>query len=255
MKFLLILLWQFFFAGFLAAQNLITEPVSVPFISVHYGLNLSAADLNDRFGFHSSTGIGVGYKTVDNWQFEVKGQAFFGQKVKEQNIVDHLINEDGTITGNNGQPAQVKAVMRGFSVGVEASRLIVIQSDLPNSGLILKLGTGILQHKIKYEDVLNEVPQFSDKYVALFDRLSNGLFASQSIGYQYFAKNRLLNYSISFEILEGFTASRRSYNFNLANDETGENSQNRLDISYGIKFTWMLPFYGRSNSKERYYID
>jgi len=95
------------------------------------------------------------------------------------------------------------------------------------------------------------VPQFGDKYVVLFDRLSNGLYVSQSIGYQYFAKNRLVNYSITFEIMEGFTASRRSYNFN----ETNNQMTNRLDISYGIKFTWMLPFYDRSNSKERYYTD
>jgi len=84
-----------------------------------------------------------------------------------------------------------------------------------------------MQHKIKYEDVLNEVPQFGD------------------------TKNRLVNYSITFEIMEGFTASRRDYNFNETNDQMS----NRLDISYGVKFTWMLPFYHRSNSKERYYTD
>jgi len=252
--------WLFFLLqsllGFsLTAQKLITEPVSVPFISIQYGLNLSAADLNERFGFHSSAGIGVGYKMLNNWQFELKGQALFGQKVKEENIVDHLINEDGNLTGNTGELANVTAVMRGFSAGLELSRLIVFENDLPNSGLILKLGTGLLQHKIKYEDVLNEVPQFNDKYVVMFDRLCNGLYVSQSIGYQYFAKNRLVNYAISFEIMEGFTASRRSYNFNLMNGVAGELSENRLDISYGIKFVWMLPFYDRSNSKERYYTD
>jgi len=238
--------------GSTSAQSLITEPVSVPFISVHYGLNLSGADLNERFGFHSNAGIGLGYKTIGNWQFEIKGQTLFGQKVKEENIVDHLINEDGTITGNTGQPAEVTAVMRGFSIGVESAKLININKDLPNSGFMLKFGTGLLQHKIKYEDVLNEVPQFGDEYVQLFDRLSNGFYIRQSIGYQYFAKNRLLNYSIAFEIMEGFTASRRSYNFNANESETA----NRLDITYGIKFTWMLPFYKRSNSKkERYYTD
>ncbi len=249
---------SYFFIGFstssLSAQNLITEPISVPFLSVQYGLSLSAGDLNERFGFHSGAGIGVGYKTFTNWQFELKGQTLFGQKVKEENIVNHLINEDGTITSNSGQPAQVNSVMRGFSIGAEVSKLINFQKDLPNSGVIIKLGTGFLQHKIKYEDLLNEVPQFDNPYVALYDRLTNGMYASQAIGYQYFAKNRLINYSITFEIMEGFTASRRSYNFNAINNEVAGNS-NRLDISYGLKLTWMLPFYQRSNTKERYYTD
>lgn len=250
-KICLLFLGLCLFTPFLSAQKLITEPVSMPLVSIQYGLNLSAADLNQRFGLHSNAAIGVGYKTHKHWQFELKGQALFGQKVKEENIVSHLINEDGTITGNTGQPADVTAVMRGFSTGFSVSRLIVFQDDLPNSGLIVKLGTGFMQHKIKYEDVLNEVPQFSDKYVVLFDRLSNGLYVSQAIGYQYLAKNRLVNYSITFEIMEGFTASRRNYNFNETNNE----KLNRLDISYGIQFTWFLPFYDRSKSKERYYTD
>jgi len=81
MKFWLLFLGKCFLFVSLSAQNLITEPVSVPLLSVQYGLNLSAADLNQRFGFHSGSGIGVGYKTLNNWQFEVKGQALFGQKV------------------------------------------------------------------------------------------------------------------------------------------------------------------------------
>jgi len=235
----------------LPAQNLITEPVSVPFIKVHYGFHLPAADLNERFGFHFNPGVGLGYKTANHWQLELEGQVLFGNSVKEENIVSHLITDAGSITGSNGAPAQVKTAMRGFSIGLVASKLININTNQPNSGILLQLGSGMLQHKIKYEDVLNAVPQFSKEYVKMFDRLSNGLYINQAIGYQYFSKNKLINYSIVFEIMEGFTALRRSFNFNTTDEETA----NRLDLTYGIKFTWMLPFYQKAIAKDRYYED
>lgn len=251
MKFCLTVIFKVAFAFSLLAQNSSSDSIAVPLLNIQYGFNLPSADLKDRFGEHNNIGIGFGYKTTNNWQVELEGHAIFGKLVNEPNVLDHIINEDGTITANSGETAQVRASMRGYKIGLLGGKLLNLFSRSNNSDVIVKFGVGLLEHKIKYEDLLKQVPQFSGEYVKLLDRLSNGIYLVQSVGYQYFSENRLVNFSVVFELMEGFTASRRDYDFNAANTKL----TNRLDISYGIKFNWIVPFYNKSKTSERYYTN
>lgn len=236
------------------AQNDTIKPFSVPFFSVNYGVNFPAADLNERFGFFNAVGVNVGYKTTSNWQISVDGGALFGNKVNSLQPVQHILNQDSLINGSSGELAQYSIIMRGLSIGATVQKIITINKSIPNSGILLQLGTGYLQHKIRYDDIQSQVPQFQGEYVKLIDRLTGGIYLNQAIGYQYFSNNRLVNFKAVFEMTEGFTKPLRSYNLNAENPTE---SNGRLDFFYSLKFTWVLPFFKKSTTKrkDQYYYD
>jgi len=235
-----------------AQSDTILRSINVPFFSVDYGINLPAVDLNDRFGFFNSVGVNVGYKTNSNWQISFGGNALFGNKVNSLQSIQHILNEDSLINGSSGALAQYSIIMRGLSIGIKAKKIINLNKANLNSGIIVQLGTGYLQHKIRFEDLKNQVPQFRGDYLKLIDRLTGGIYINQAIGYQYFSNNKLVNFSAVFEVTEGFTNSLRSYNINA---EKPIESAGRLDLFYSLKFTWLLPFYKKSYSKDKYYYD
>lgn len=238
----------------LYAQNDTIKSVNVPFFSVDYAINLPAADLNERFGLFNSVGANIGYKTATNWQISIGGSALFGNKVKSLQPVQHILNDDSLINGSSGELAQYSIIMRGLSIGTKVQKIINLNNTIPNSGILLQLGAGYLQHKIRYDDIQSQVPQFQGEYVKLIDRLTGGIYLNQAIGYQYFSNNRLINFKTVFKITESFTNSLRSYDLNAENPIE---SNGRVDLFYSLNFTWVLPFYKKSTTanKDRYYYN
>lgn len=234
-------------------SDTINRSISVPFFSVDYGVNLPASALKERYGFFNTIGANFGYKTAANWQFSIGGQALFGNKVKTLEPIQHILNENALINGSSGGLARYSILMRGLSVNLKVKKIINLSSSNLNSGILLQLGSGYLQHKIRYEDLENQIPQFHGEYLKLIDRLTGGLQISQAVGYQYFSNNQLVNFSAVFEVTEGFTRSLRSYDLNAENPTS---SKGRLDLFYSLKFTWILPFYKKASSNEdKYYYD
>jgi len=244
----------YFYSNILYSQNDTINSISVPFFGVEYGINLPIGDLQDRFGFFNAIGANVGYKTVSNWKFSIGGQVLFGNKVKTLQPIKHILNDNDLINGSSGQLAEYAILMRGLSMGLKAQKIIALKKINSNSGFLLQLGGGYLQHKIRYEDLKNQVPQFQGEYLKLIDRLTGGIYTTQAIGFQYFSNSRLVNFSTYFEVTEGFTSPLRSYNINAENP-TGTN--NRLDLFYSLKFNWLLPFYKKSSNskKDQYYYN
>jgi hypothetical protein len=126
--------------------------------------------------------------------------------------------------------------------------MFAIIKSRPNSGLVLNMGVGLIQHKIRIEVIGNNVPQLAKAYKKGYDRLSNGLLLSQDLGYLYLSDNRLLNIYFGFECMEGFTQSRRSFDY----DKMQRDTKKRLDILYGVKIAWILPVYGSRGPKGVY---
>jgi len=233
-------------------SDTINRSINVPFFSVDYGVNLPVSVLKERYGFFNTVGANFGYKMASNWQFSIGGQALFGNKVKTLQPIQHLLNNDSLINDSNGNLAQYSILMRGLLFGLKAKKIINLNGSNPNSGILVQLGSGYLQHKIRYEDLENRIPQFQGAYLKLIDRLTGGLYISQAVGYQYFSNNQLINFSAVFEVTEGFTSSLRSYDLNA---ESPIDSKARLDLFYSFKFTWVLPFYKKSTRVREYYYD
>jgi hypothetical protein len=118
----------------------------------------------------------------------------------------------------------------------------------PNSGLMLLAGTGFMQHKIFIKVKDNMVAALRKDYNKGYDRMTNGFSAVQFIGYMRMDKKRLHNFFAGIEIVEGWTKGRRSINFDTMTIDDNQ----RLDILYGIKLGWIIPFRKRM-AKDYYY--
>lgn len=231
-----------FFAAHLLAQVSIKDSVIyTPYFGLGYGYQISAGDLNKRFGNSSAIEFNLDFKTKKNWVFGVNGSYIFGKDVKES-LFDSISTASGSIIDGNGQFADVRLYERGFTASVSAGRLFAFKKPNPNSGVLFSVGVGFIQHKIRIETIGNTTPQLSKEYKKGYDRLSNGLLLSQNLGYLYLSNNRLVNIYVGFECMQGFTQSRRSFDYDLMKQDT----EKRLDILYGGKLVWILPLYKRA---------
>lgn len=219
-------------------------------LNFQFGVGLPAGDLGDRFGTTFVLGTGMDYITEKNnliigW----KGDFHFGNVVDE-NILGGLAPE-GFIFGNSfSEATELRRAQRGIYIGAHIGKIFSFSEKNIRSGLRLTLGAGLLQHKIRLQqDPSNFVPQIADEYGEGYDRLTNGLALRQFLGYQILGNNKLVNFTIGLEFIQGFTQNRRSFNF----DEMRADTDKRLDLLFGLKIGWTLPFYVGKSTGEIYY--
>lgn len=222
--------------------------IATPLVGIGYTFQMPDGDMATRFGNNSAMSLEVSYKGRKQWIVGGSMSYFFGKQIRETGIFKNLATSEGYIINRNGEFADVRLYERGITLVAEAGRMFSFKKPNPNSGIVFKAGIGFMQHKIRIETIGNNVPQLSTVYKKGYDRLSNGLMLSQNLGYMYLSNNRLLNIYFGFECMEGFTQSRRSYDYDLMKQAT----KKRLDILYGGKIVWVLPLYKKA--PQEFYI-
>lgn len=216
-------------------------------ILLHFdvGLHLPGGDLADRFGLNGAFGGGAEFLTDQNFFFGLSAQGFFGTTVNEDPLAI-LRTPDGYIIGNDRAYASVVLRQRGLYAGGTIGKIFTIQSK--RQGLRVALGAGWQQHRIRVQDNRQVLTQLTGDYIKGYDRLTGGLNLQQFIGWQYLGPKRRGNWMIGFDFHQGFTQSRRDWDFNDKKKLEGK----RLDLRFGIKAAWTLPFY-LTKSSEIYY--
>lgn len=209
-------------------------------LGLSYGYQLPGGDLADRFGPNFSVGVGsefiLGNRTVF---FGLEGNYLFGNEVKT-NVLAPLQTPEGFIIANDKSYANIFLRERGFYVGGHVGKIFSLSAGNARSGIRVSLGAGLLQHKIRIQDdPFRPVAALTDEYKKGYDRLTNGLALKQFIGYQHLDPNLRLNFFAGFEFTQGFTRSRRDFNF----DTRMKDDTNRLDLLTGFRVGWVLPFY------------
>jgi hypothetical protein len=241
-----IFLFYIAYAEIKAQVNVKDSSVNVTLIGVKYGYYLPAGDMLSRFGDNSMLQLSVDYKLKNYWTFGVNGSYLFGKTIKES-LFDSISKENYFIS-SEGDFADVRLFERGFTVSAAVGRMFTPSKDRPNSGIVVSLGAGFIQHKIRIEVIGNNLPQLDKAYKKGYDRLSNGLLLSQNVGYLYLSNNRMVNFYFGLECMEGFTQSRRSFDF----DRMEKDIKKRLDILYGAKVAWILPVYAKRGPRGTY---
>jgi hypothetical protein len=239
---------RLFFILFVLLSGLLKAQVSVkdssiytPYIGISYGYYMPSGDLANRFGNNSAVQLDVGFKLRSNWTIGLNGSYFFGRGVKES-LFDSISTSSGSVVGKDGTYSDIRLYERGFTIAGTVGHLFTFKRPNPNSGILLDLGVGFMQHKIRIETIGNTTPQLTKEYKKGYDRLSNGLMLSENLGYLYLSNNRLVNFYIGFECMQGFTQSRRSWDF----DKMSQDTKKRLDIMYGGRIAWILPLYAKA---------
>lgn len=241
----------FSFHGMVSAQDSTGQKSSRAIsIHIHTGLQLPGGDMAKRYGFSMTGGTGVSFKTSSNWLFETEFNYLFGGDVKiTDSIFQNIADEDGNIINGNGEIAEVYTYERGYHITASINKILPVFQVNPNSGLTVGLGAGFMQHKIRIYNPENTAPQVCGDYVKGYDYLSNGLALREYVGFTFFSPRRVYSFRAGFEFVQAFTQGRRDYLFPLH----GPDTQQRIDLLYGFKLSWTIPFM-KSNGTVYYYF-
>jgi hypothetical protein len=216
------------------------------------GVDIPAADMAKRFGTSYRVGPALSYKTSSNWLFGGKADFILGNITYQDSLFINARDKYSTqntkvyqFINGDGQRVGVPIFERGYALGLFAGKIISFSDYRPDNGLVLITTAGFIQHKIRILDKSNTVTALRNGYNKGYDRLTNGVFIEQYAGYIYFAKNKLLNFSIGADVLVGFTQGRRDYLFDVMRPD----NKQRLDILFGLRGSWFIPIFKR-NSEE-----
>ena len=217
---------------------------------VAYAAQVPIGDYAGRFGFTNHIGASAGYRTKSNWIFTVGGYYIFGNSVVgKDSLLSSIINSSNIIIGNGGEQAFVDISQQGYLLNFEIGKIFPWAAPNPNSGFMFTLSGGFMEHWIRYNAEGDDVPQILGDYHKGYDRLTNGIILQQFIGYHYQGSTRLLNFYGGFEFTQGFTGNRRSYDI----PTMGVKDEDYIDVLFGFKIGWMMPFYKRNQDKYYYY--
>ncbi len=210
-------------------------------------IDFPMADMAKRFGTSYRIGFGIKTKTESNWIFGAKFEFITGNKMKEDSLLWNMRNELG-ITNINGDVLNVGMFERGYMAGIQAGRIFPFLQANPNSGPVMLASLGFMQYRINFFDRDNSFPQLRDEYKKGYDRLTNGIYIEDFIGYNFHSKNKLVNVYAGFDFVWGFTKVRRDYTIDLGRKE----DQSRNDMLVGFKLGWVVPIY-KKKSEDTYY--
>lgn len=219
-------------------------------LQLGYGIEVPGADLSQRFGQSFSPEVGLSYLTEKtNWLLGINGQFFFGNTVKED-VLAGLRTAEGYVIGNDRSPANLELRQRGFYLGAHVGKIFALTDVNPRSGIKVQLGAGLLQHKIRIQkDPIRDVAAISGDYIKGYDRLSNGLCLQEFIGYHLMTNDGRINFYGGFEFSQAFTQNRRDYDYITRSKDEAK----RLDLLFGFRLGWILPFYFGKSASEIYY--
>ncbi len=229
-------------------QNIKDSTIKTSGISLGYSYQIPQKDLAERFGNNSNIEVSFFQKYKSNFEWSINGSYLFGRNITEPQLLSNLITSEGIIINSGGNPAEVAIEQRGFTATAGVAKIIPVFNVNPNSGIKIRFDIGYQWHKIKIEELDNTVAALTKDKLPGYDRLTGGLFLKQGIGYQFMSNNQMVNFYIGFETGQGFTKSLRGYNYDTGLADT----QNRLDMYYGLRISWFIPFYKRE-PKEFYF--
>lgn len=232
-----------------AQVNIRDSVINFPMVYAAYGFHFLGGDIADRFGPSSTIGGGIGYKTKKNMYFGFEYSYLFGGKVKDgDEIIKDIMTSDGQLIGQNGEYAIFQYYERGHIIWFQAGKLIPVLSRNPNSGLLIKLGGGFVQHRMDVSVQENTALQLSGDYKYGYDRLTRGFGLNQFIGYLFIGESRLWNFYAGLDFSQAWTKNVRDVNF----DTRLPDDSQHLDLFFGFKVGWVIPIY-RSAPVDYYY--
>ena len=247
---LLVLLVQVIAANFANAQVTARDTNAViPMIRFSYAYQLPFGDLDDRFSDHSALTLDFTVKTSKRLLFGVGASFEFGGGVKELTILDSIATSEGQIIDATGRFADIRIFQRGLRVYGNIGYLLGGPGPNPNSGFYAMGRIGYWQHKIQIENPGDITPQLNPTYAKYYDRLTSGIFFSESLGYQYLSSSGYFNMFAAVELSQGLLQGRRPWQMDLR----APYEESRLDMSLGFRIGFTVALYPKSDRNAKYY--
>ncbi|MCK9163052.1 MAG: hypothetical protein WCR29_02105 [Bacteroidales bacterium] len=229
------------------------KPISTPFCTAVGGWTFPDADMADKYQSFMNLNANLGWKTKENFLWMVEFGFGFGSdnaKGKNQILSGIMTNEgDPFVISREGSDAGVVAYNRNLSLVGKVGKVFPLSRKRPNSGIMLTLGLGAIQHQIIYQSTLEVAEQLEGDYAYLYDRQMKGIMVSGFIGYFHMSKKSYTNFYVGLELDQAWTKLTRDYQINYTY------SPNKIfqDRMWTLKIGWMFPFFGRDADKIYYF--
>jgi hypothetical protein len=239
-----------FLSRYSFAQEDLFESTKLParkgfLLGVNGNFDFSAGDMSQRFGNNYRIGPSFHYKTKSNWIFGVKFDFLNGDKIKEDSMFNGIQDGSGTFVNQDGQRIAVNRYERGYMTGIEVGHIFNISKSVSDNGIMIMTGVGFMQHRILIQDKSESILSLRGDYRKGYDRLTNGLYVEQYVGYLFLSNNGLINFHIGLDASFGFTQGRRDFLY----DVRRPGNDKRVDILFGIRGGWYLPMFKRKSEE------
>lgn len=219
-------------------------------LNFNAGYFLKSGDFASIFGSNFAGGVDFQYKTKQNWIFSIGGRYHYGDQLQDPTaIFGNLVTRQGEVLGLNGEYAPVTYRERGWDAGFDFGKIFTSLGHNANSGLMVTLGAGYNNYYIDIRNQLENTPQLEGEYLKGYDRFSQGAMTRQYIGYFFSGSRNRLNFTAGFEFMQGYNKSLRAFNYDTRSFDTNQ----KLDLYYGFRVSWFLPFYDKNAQKYYYY--
>lgn len=218
---------------------------------IYNGQNPSG-DWAKMYGISHGLGFGVNYKSKSNWLFSSEASFMLSGNIKNEAVnLYYLTNSNGTIFNtNNGTPATVDISMRGFHTFGKVGKIFPLGKFNKNHGVLLQVGAGYLMHYLNFNIPQSSVAQLNEVNQRGYDRLHGGFATSQFLGYYFHSENRLVNFFVGIDFIQGYTKNLREFNY----DTKQYDLANKQDNITSFRFGWMIPIY-LSNKNEEFIFE
>ena len=220
----------------------------IPMIQFSYAFQIPMGDLEDRFSNHSALSFDFIVKK-NRYYFGIGTDFNFGGGVKETGIFDSISTSEGQIIDANGRFADIRVFQRGFRVYGSLGYHLGGPGPNVNSGFFALAKLGFWQHSIFIDNIGGLAPQLGAEYTPYYDRMTNGFYISETLGYLYLANNGLFNAFAGIEFSQGFLKGRRDWQMDLR----GPYNENRTDLTLGFRVGFTLALYPKNDRNAKYY--
>ncbi len=217
-------------------------------IAFNGSFDIPGANMAKDFGLSARLGPAVYYKTENNWMFGFKTDFIFGSDIKTDSLLINVRDRYGSFLTASGTRIGIGIYERGYMMALEAGKIVALSESRPDNGILFLTSGGFIQHKIDIYDADSQIPQLRGDYLKGYDRLTNGLFIEEYVGYVYFSKRSVFNFHIGLDAMCGFTQDRRDYLFDVMRTDNAQ----RIDILFGVRGGIYIPVFKRK-SEEIFY--
>lgn len=221
------------------------------FPMVRYSYQMPGGDLAERFGNNSAIGLELGFKNSKNWIYGFSYDWQFGSNVLERSMFDDLVGSEGQLIDKDGLFSEIRFNQRGHLIQGFGGKVLPLGAVNRNSGLVLQLGAGAMYHRIDIQASTAKVPQITGDYEKGYDKLNGGFLLSGFVGYQYLDPRKRVNFKAGVQLMNGFTHSLRSWDFDLRS----YNDRKRRDMLTGLSIGIIVPVYTKDPNEEQFFID
>ena len=205
-----------------------------------YNYHVPSGDISKLYTNFNAIGGGSLLKTKNNWVYATELSYLFGHDIKNQALLDNLVNGGGYIASASGSPSNYSVNMRGFDGFIKAGRLFGWNKYNMNSGILVMGGIGFLTHYTNFQiQGSDAIPQLDKDYQKGYDRFTSGIAFNQFVGYYFHSRNRLINFYAGFELMQAVTHNRRGFNYDTREFDMGT----KHDFTSSIRLGWMIPIY------------